>query len=680
MSFTVGIVVMATAIHKKYADQIQACVETWYKDAQKYQFPVIFAAGYHHDDRYPLVNFDHLQEDYHSAADKQFHGLKYLFDNNPCDYYMVVGTDTYINIDNLVKMLAKYDKEQQLYIGGHCDTVNITTNFDLTFHSGGAGFIITHPVLQRLFAMYSPEQIKQLWTKICLRYQKPRFLPFCDVTMAYLCDMMLVPTIREDHFYGCNLKGRVTNDTSYCCNCKDLLADPSQIIACHFMDPPLMREYYHYWQYLKQPLLEVVPQWTVVTSFYHLPRYGQDFNRSVEFYLQKGSFVLSLPVNLVIYCDEEEYDYIYNYRQRLGFLKETQIVIKSFTTYLMYAYIEKIRQNRLGNPIYNNHRNSPTYAALVVSKFEMINLAITENHFQSDFFAWLDFGIAHVVGNFPNQLVRALQQYREKMSMAYTVYLPKRLVTNNAEYYKGDGKCCVAAGFITGHKDYFVNFNQECLDNFIEIVNQGYGHAEQNVIPVIYYRHPDWFEFYFADYQQILHNYDVIRANPKTLINFVLLKAFADNNHLICYQATSKLVEGILHEQVNVGLARLPRLIDNYYVCGFYLQKYDQCLIILQLYQKLLSLYGKSFEGPFHQLLGHIIKNSDYLLSKLTWKNISVMGDTLAEEEITSYINQGYHVFIYDDKFSLTVNSLIIANPVRRPLSHKLNVNYDLNL
>lgn len=77
--------------------------------------------------------------------------------------------------------------------------------------------------------------------------------------------------------------------------------------------------------------------WTLITAIYHFPRYGNDFNKPLDYYLNYGKFVLSLPVNLVIYCDEEEKDFIENARESHGLLDKTKVVVKKLTELSIFS-------------------------------------------------------------------------------------------------------------------------------------------------------------------------------------------------------------------------------------------------------------------------------------------------------------------------------------------------------
>ena len=107
-----------------------------------------------------------VKNDYNSAAYKQNLGLKYIYENYNVDFVFTCGTDTYINIENLLLYISQFDKDQNLYIGGHGD-YRMVGNDTIYYHSGGSGFILTNSVLSRIY--YDLYNIQNEWEKICLK-------------------------------------------------------------------------------------------------------------------------------------------------------------------------------------------------------------------------------------------------------------------------------------------------------------------------------------------------------------------------------------------------------------------------------------------------------------------------------------------------------------------------------
>ena len=153
---------------EKYKQEIIKINETWGKKAQENGIKILFFLGEEKTDLIDENKYIYLKDvknDYNSAAYKQNLGLKYIYENYNADFIFTCGTDTYINIENLLSYISQFDKNQNLYIGGHGD-YRILGDENIYFHSGGPGFILSNSVLSKIY----PElyNIQNQWELICL--------------------------------------------------------------------------------------------------------------------------------------------------------------------------------------------------------------------------------------------------------------------------------------------------------------------------------------------------------------------------------------------------------------------------------------------------------------------------------------------------------------------------------
>lgn len=178
------------------------------------------------------VNFIHLKNvknDYNSASIKQWHGLKYCYENYDFKFVMCIGTDTYLNIKKLKLFLEHYDYNKSLYIGGHGCNRQLDKN--IYFHSGGPGFILSKNCLEIVYPyIKNPNEIIKYWNQICNLYYKPpnRLKPACDVAMGYLVSINEneIETIISNNFHHCNYKGAP---------CHRGEVNMENILSCHNM-------------------------------------------------------------------------------------------------------------------------------------------------------------------------------------------------------------------------------------------------------------------------------------------------------------------------------------------------------------------------------------------------------------------------------------------------------------
>lgn len=236
MNHKLVIGLLATTINQKYRDQIVACRETWIPEAEKHQVPVVIFGGYHVDPQVPVVNLPHTAEDYYSAFNKQFLGLKYLYDKYDADFYFFAGTDNYIFTHRLLKLIENYNSSELLYVGGHGDDRNINGTI-IHFYSGGGGFLLSRGALailndHDLLSLKATE----VWRAACADQS---LYPACDVAIAYLAHIYNFTFINDSNFKGCNCYG-LGGGGDKCCGTPDW----SKIYTCHYMEPHVLR-YFH---------------------------------------------------------------------------------------------------------------------------------------------------------------------------------------------------------------------------------------------------------------------------------------------------------------------------------------------------------------------------------------------------------------------------------------------------
>lgn len=234
MNHKLVIGLLGTTINPKYRAQIVACRATWIPEAEKLQVPVVIFGGYHVDPQIPVVNLPHAAEDYYSAFNKQFLGLKYLYDKYDADFYFFAGTDNYIFTNRLLKLIENYNSSELLYVGGSGDDRNINGTV-IHFYSGGGGFLLSRGVLcllndHNLLSL----QATEVWRAACADQS---LYPACDVAIAYLAHIYNFTFINDPNFKGCNCYGLGATEDKWYPNPPDW----SKIYTCHYMEPYMLK-------------------------------------------------------------------------------------------------------------------------------------------------------------------------------------------------------------------------------------------------------------------------------------------------------------------------------------------------------------------------------------------------------------------------------------------------------
>src|SRR4029077_9362981 len=155
-----SIALMACSTIVKYQDQIKNVADTWYKESWSEGVPCCFFTGEQiniSESTFRLMNNDHLihlpgvKDDYLSASDKHWLGLKYMFDNFDSDFIMIAGTDNYIDVKNLKTILAKYDCNHPFIISGKQQSRDCAGIRFQIFPLGGCGIIFTRAAVKIMY-------------------------------------------------------------------------------------------------------------------------------------------------------------------------------------------------------------------------------------------------------------------------------------------------------------------------------------------------------------------------------------------------------------------------------------------------------------------------------------------------------------------------------------------------
>lgn len=265
--------------------------------------------------------------------------------------------------------------------------------------------------------------------------------------------------------------------------------------------------------------------WTLVTGYFDLTK-APDANdairaRPATHYIDEhGSSVLSLDKNLIVYCDSELESKIWSMRPR-WLHDRTHVVSMSFEDFPLTKYREQIIKNRGGHSgCVADPRNTASYYLFCMARYAMLKQAIRENPFKSTHFGWINICIERMGFNNLVHLDEALGLNRNKFSTCWIDYIPKNVVDDDKRYF-GEGGCrhCVAScsmcsGFFTGNAEYMKDMCDRVEDEFVRCLNYGVGHADEQLFSIVYFKHPELFDWYVGDYAQMITNYAGVYENP----------------------------------------------------------------------------------------------------------------------------------------------------------------------
>ena len=233
---------MASLVNDKFKEQIQGCQETWVKESAKLDIPIIYFCGNIRDQKMDsqiknIIHLEGVKDDYASATYKQYYGLRYLLENKPAQFYLIGGTDNYINIQRCLDMLKKYDSKYPFLIGGHGENKNIF-GYSCHYMTGGAGLFLSHSALSQLAPQFD-DFIEEYRDELKDHKDKDA----CDVSLCHFARQENVTLVKEKDLYYCDWKGKCWNYDEFPCGGINY----DKMIICHYMEREDMH-LYNYWK------------------------------------------------------------------------------------------------------------------------------------------------------------------------------------------------------------------------------------------------------------------------------------------------------------------------------------------------------------------------------------------------------------------------------------------------
>lgn len=297
-----------------------------------------------------------------------------------------------------------------------------------------------------------------------------------------------------------------------------------------------------------QPMSEINQDWTLVTAYFDLSGYC-DMNpsvRSKNFYFDHIHSVIMYPCPLVVYCDQGSLEEIKKVRPehlqsrtRYVVLDFDQLSFEGHDGYenkKFHEYRQQIIANRKAKPYQFDARNTASYYLFCISRNLILKKTIKENPFNSTHFAWINicierYGYSNVI-----HLGEALGFHRNRFSTCYIDYVAQETVDKPSEYFTY-GRCSMCSGFYTGNSEYMYKACHEIESQFLEYLEQGYGHADEQLFSPVYFKHPDLFDHYYGDYTEMITNYAFIYEHPEKPLSNFIKKSFDCGFYRKCYEA-----------------------------------------------------------------------------------------------------------------------------------------------
>lgn len=242
---------------------------------------------------------------------------------------------------------------------------------------------------------------------------------------------------------------------------------------------------------------------TLVTALFDLGRgeMGTSFSRSFEHYKECFSRLMKLDFNLVIFCEKELEDFIWQYRkpENTRIVNKTKNDLRSFP---FYNKIQEIRQsqswiNQSGWIAESTQARLELYNPLVMSKQFFLNDATLYNFFNSDYFLWVDAGLSNTVSlenYFDSTFERRIIKHLNKMlyiCFPYDGTVEVHGFEKNKLNELADANTqFVARGGVFGGSKFAINQINDIYYGLLDYtLNAGFMGTEESIFTIIAHKH-----------------------------------------------------------------------------------------------------------------------------------------------------------------------------------------------
>jgi len=287
--------------------------------------------------------------------------------------------------------------------------------------------------------------------------------------------------------------------------------------------------------------------WTLVTGYFDLTTQpdasGPIQARPSAYYLDEhGASTLTLEQNLVVFCEPANEAKVWALRpERLH--ARTRVITQSFDDFPLTRHRDRIIVNRGGGACPSDARNTASYYLFCMARYAMLKRVIAENVFASTHFAWINVCIERMGATNLAHLQEALGQHRNKFSTCYIDYVDKKTTQDFAANFgpRCQGRCTMCSGFFTGDGVHMHAVCDRVEEQFVTCLQSGYGHADEQLINLVYFEAPELFDWYLGDYQEMITNYARVYQRPERPLRQVIQNSFAAKDWGVCARACDLL-------------------------------------------------------------------------------------------------------------------------------------------
>ncbi len=125
----------------------------------------------------------------------------------------------------------------------------------------------------------------------------------------------------------------------------------------------------------------------------------------------------------------------------------------------------------------------------------------------------------------------------------------------------------MCSGFFTGNAHYMHEFCDRIEEKFMWYLEQGYGHADEQLFSAVYFEHPELFDVYYGDYQQMIANYVWVKDAADRPLNIFIANSFLHGDFAACKRGCERLWTSYKKGHAELGAVDVARLVEYYRRC-----------------------------------------------------------------------------------------------------------------
>jgi len=268
-----------------------------------------------------------------------------------------------------------------------------------------------------------------------------------------------------------------------------------------------------------------------------------ELTRPFEFYKENCRYVLKLNYPMVIFCENDTYEFLKNIRDNEVKDNKTEYVINNIENYEYYKSCwHIINNNRIKNGNPQDRRNTVSYLLMGMFKPFAFNYANILNFFNTTHYAWIDIGCNHIVKELAKYAPLMLENPSPKVSVCYVHYRGHNELSNMSEYMKHGGPCGVISTAYTIEAEYVSQYYTSMFSIFYEKLYKGVGHTDETVMTYCYDRFPEIFNIYYGDYGSVFINYHEPTQNINIIVHCFIVNAIKNNKIELAVDAAKKVL------------------------------------------------------------------------------------------------------------------------------------------